>query len=228
MGYDDSGEPQVDFVWGNMAMQPNWNREGWVVQPGNGEAEFFALGHATKQDWGWPAYYPADYMFPAQLLKAEDSHEIALNQWSGYPDFAANEGRFINGNPDLVGLPNIIGLTKDQALAALKAVGIPVEYLKDFTFTGNESPYDWSGSATPNNDGVVLYEYHAPTDVIGYHWDGTPWLASEAEGLVRYTWNWPGDYGDITDLGVNDNQGVWPWAFSVVNTTDPSKNTWDW
>jgi hypothetical protein len=217
---DDLGNAQVDFVWGGtLPPQPNDERHGWVVEPGNGEAEFYTKGHAKATDWGSNGnvdpYFPQDYLFPSETLSAVDSHVNALRYRDGYPA-DSNDYGFPNDYSDQ---PNIYGKTVAEALAQLAEIGVDPAILKDLTFSGGSGPYDWQGGE-PNDDGVVVWRYLAPNNIIGYHWDGTPWLAREAEGLVQYTWGWPG--GSIRT--TRRSQCV----FVAIQTTDPNKDTWSW
>jgi hypothetical protein len=217
MSYDDLGNPRVDFVWGGtLAPQPNWNRYGGVVQPGNGEAEFYTRGHATALEWDNPvdSYFPQDYLFPSELLGAGDSHVNILRYRDGYPG-DSNESGFDGTYTEM---PNVYGKTVKEALAQLAEVGVNPEWLKDWTFSGGSGPYDTNGDS--NDDGVVIWRYYEPTDTIGTHWDGSPWLAREAEGLVQYTWACPWGTFDVTER----YQAV----IVAIQTTDSNKDTYGW
>lgn len=90
---DTAGEIAIDFVWGNMPMQPNDVRPNAVS----------AIGTAGRLD---------------PLL---DNHINALSGWGGYPLFTANSaGEDVAGPTDYVLVPSVIGLTTADATDAMK------------------------------------------------------------------------------------------------------------
>jgi len=161
---DDAGNPRVDFVWGNMAMQPDDQRDTVTsgpepLYPANGEGNF-----------GWDAtyIYPSEGLYATvtqQLSVGDqsinknwddvsyrtvsvpaDNHSTALTNYEGYP-------AFIQGAPydDVipnVTVPNIIGLTASAAVAALSAAGV-TNYNNDGSNTEG---------ATALNDGKVYFQ----------------------------------------------------------------------
>ncbi len=92
---DTSGQVAVDFVWGNMPMQPNDDRPNAVG----------AVGTAGRLD-------------PDASI-----HDIALSGWNGYPLFTANDpGEELSGVA-YIKTPNVLGYTATQAVDALKDDG---------------------------------------------------------------------------------------------------------
>ena len=90
---DTAGEIAIDFVWGNMPMQPNDVRPNAVS----------AIGTAGRLD---------------PLL---DNHINALSGWGGYPLFTPNSaGEDVAGPTDYVLVPSVIGLTTADATDAMK------------------------------------------------------------------------------------------------------------
>jgi len=242
MGWDSGGNAQVDFVWGGMPPQPNWERSG-VVNPGNGEAEYFLNGHATAVEWDNLGYYPADFLHPSHNLDASDSQANALRWWNAYPDYTPNVGNtlfvdfWVNGIPGAE-FPNISGKTLAAALQDLRAIGVAENFLQDAK-TDAENPYATGNWLT--DSGVVFYRYYAPDDEIGTHWDGSPWLASECEGKVFLTSTFPncwigitsyyadgGDYFSSSDPAQAGLTLPWWLSFVVIQTTDPTKNSYEW
>lgn len=96
MALDTSGNEKVDFVWGNMAIQP-WNRSG------SGAAVEVVAANAD-QNKGWSGYsvYPSGDLQRQQTITLNngivqenldaDSHDVATWLWSDYPGFVPNVG----------------------------------------------------------------------------------------------------------------------------------------
>ena len=219
---DDLGNPEVDFVWGNMPMQPN-DQRGWGLMPGCGSAEAVFGGHLPASEAYMGA--PADaigFVKPSVALQSGDSHNIALNSWSAYPGATPGAGNLYSGQSDYVGMPNVYGMGREEALDSLRSVGFPEQYLRDFTFEG---VYDTGND--PDYNGVVFYSYYAPDHIIGYHWDDSPWFAHEAEGQVYWMSSNPGDrYRTNSLAGALGN--LYRFSFTIIQTTDSGKDTWDW
>lgn len=90
---DTAGEVAIDFVWGNLPMQPNDVRPNAVSAVGT----------------------------PGRLDPLLDNHIIALSGWGGYPLFTANSaGEDVAGPTDYVLVPSVIGLTTALATDAMK------------------------------------------------------------------------------------------------------------
>lgn len=253
MATDSGGNAQIDFVWGNLPMQPNYDfdemvtyRRGYSYRPGDGEGEYYTEGHATVSDWNDPSYFPADYLFPSQFLDGKGNHPIALRKWSGYPGNDANQSFELTVDwwevtPAMI-YPNINGLTLESALQTYRNLGIAENFLGDFLTNNSENPYNY-GEGNDNgwlkNSGVVIWKYLAPDTVIGQHWDGSDWLASEADGLVIETQQWSGNWVPVgsyeDDGGTTTSDPTNPYLrhpywldFVVLQTTDPNKNSWNW
>lgn len=238
MAYDDLGNERVDFVWGNMPLQPNHDydtdddlRLNIALYPGDGFAEAILL-HNT------------DGTRPSNMLDAVDNHVIALRKWAEYPN-NANDG--VTGPtltvdwwlPEVPAteFPDIVGLPVEDAIKQLREVGVAENFLQD-ALTINEDPYQ--GAPWDVNSGVIIWHYLEPDAVIGSHWDGTPWLAKEAEGLVEYAASYPAEQTAITSYYQDgseyisssnpaDEIALPDWlTFSVIQTTDPTKNSWSW
>ena len=90
---DTAGEVAIDFVWGNMPMQPNDVRPNAVSAVGT----------------------------PGRLDPTLDSHIIALSGWNGFPQYSPDtEGEDVLGTTDYVLVPSVIGLTTALATDAMK------------------------------------------------------------------------------------------------------------
>jgi hypothetical protein len=238
MAYDDLGNERIDFAWGNFPLQPNHDydndddlRVNIAEYPGDGMAEYI-LHHD-----------PNGYN-PSNMLDAVDSHVIALRKWSDYPDVAQDgvTGPTLTVNwwlPNVPAteFPDIVGRPVEEALKQLREVGVAENFLQD-ALTDAEDPYtqgNWD-----KYSGVVIWHYLDPDYQIGTHWDGTPWLAKEADGIVEYAYSYPAEQTAVTSYyqtgptyfnssNPNDNIYFPYWlSFSVIQTTDPNKNSWSW
>ena len=83
MSTDTSGNQKVDFVWGNVPMQPNTVRadSATVSQMGGGEG-----------DYSWA---PTTKVASTRLDPALDNHAIVEAGWAGYPNYIKAPGNFI-------------------------------------------------------------------------------------------------------------------------------------
>lgn len=84
MSVDSSGRQRVDFVWGNVPMQPNDDRTD------GGATVVVAADAAQNYDWSGYSVYPS-----ARLNQALGNHEIVEPGWSGFPEFIAGAGNYI-------------------------------------------------------------------------------------------------------------------------------------
>lgn len=98
MALDDNGNLRVDFVWGNMAIQPSYD-EG--DRPDSGAQVIIAPNAAQNKGWSGTTVYPSGYLNEQQTITLNneivqytdaDSHDIAMFLWSNYPEFTPNVG----------------------------------------------------------------------------------------------------------------------------------------
>ena len=240
MAVDDNGNPRIDFAWGNMPMQPNHGdnssaRWGMSPYPGDGEAEWFVGKDSqyTREQNGGP--------FLSNQLQAIDSHVIAMRHWSDYPN-NNGEGYTLTINWwDVIPAyqyPNIVGVSEEEAIKQLKECGVnpallvPMEFdaPDEFKYIGYDSDtdtyYDYVNAPGADNPGVIFYRYYDPNHQIGTHWDGRPWLAKESEGMVLDTDFYP---SDVVPVGEYEPNYFSYWhSFVVINTTDPTKDSYQW
>lgn len=100
MALDSSGNQFVDFVWGNMPLQPSYN-EG--DRP-DSSAPVVVVEPNADQNHGWTGHtvYPSGYLSELQTITLNngivqndleaDSHDIAIWLWSNYPSYEPNTG----------------------------------------------------------------------------------------------------------------------------------------
>ena len=193
--------------------------------------------------------YPMPWhAFPSLLLDAKDSHVNVLRTWDGDPGNDPNMGFETTVNWWLDGVPamqypNIFGKTVTEAFDDLRKCGVAENFLQD-TLTNATNPYT-NGEGTDNGwlptSGILIWRYLAPNHQIGTHWDGSPWYASEAENRVTYAYENPGQNtavgsyyesgGDFYNSSDPTQEGLrYPYwsSFCAIQTTDPTKNSWDW
>ena len=139
---DSAGNPRVDFVWGNMAMQPNDQRDvvtsgPEVLIPANGEGNFgwdttykypseglyasveqrLSVGDKDGANASWDNVTTRTVSVPA------DNHSVALTGYSNYPAYLPNYAG--DGDAALeLPIPDISNLTATEALAVVSALGI--------------------------------------------------------------------------------------------------------
>jgi hypothetical protein len=188
---DDAGNPRVDFVWGNMAMQPNDQRDVVTagpepLYPANGEGNF-----------GWDAtfIYPSEGLYSSveqrlsvgdQSVDANwidgvtyrtvavpaDNHSTALTGYNNYPAYKPNYAG--DGDIDIetfVTMPNLVGLTTTAANALISGLGFPTNVqVVNTTWVGAttvndgkiESQSPLAGVETKNDINVNVQKYNAP------------------------------------------------------------------
>ena len=238
MAVDDGGNSRIDFVWGNMPLQPNHNdddsaRWGMSPYPGDGYAEYWFTPEAAL-------VRQAEDENISNQLQAIDSHVIGLRHWNDYPNNAENEGYTLTVDWwDVVPAyqyPNIVGLPVAEAVKQLTECGVNPGLLVDAKFDAptqyeyigydGETYYNLVNAPGQDNPGVIFYRYYEPNDVIGTHWDGRPWYAHESEGMVLDTDYYPSEKVPVGEYEPN-YFSYWH-SFVVVNTTDPTKDSYQW
>jgi hypothetical protein len=120
---DTNGNVQVDFVWGNIARQPNDLR-------------------ATLTDTA-TATATTDPVTGGvvRLVPGKDNHDIILGGWNGYPLYTPNDlgeftGSAYNYTPYIV-VPNVVGLALTNAKDGLRDSGYQDANVKTSTAQAN-------------------------------------------------------------------------------------------
>ena len=191
MAVDDSGNQRIAFEWGNVPMQPNDDRNGAV-------------------------------------LGSKGIHAINGMAWDGFPSEANAEGHtLVDGDPLYI-VPSYTFCwsnpkTKDgdvyDYLEYLRAAGVNPSMLKDATFTGGVSPYDYEGGSY--DSGIIFWSY-IPADVIIYiDWStGTVYTGKDFNNTITAIYSNPGN-----EVAVTASEA---YHSVVAFTNDPSKNTANW
>jgi beta-lactam-binding protein with PASTA domain len=140
---DTSGNVAVDFVWGNLPLQPDDKR---VTSP----TQTTTVGAAQNHSWTYVSTKPSAKIDPTQ-----DTEVIADEAWSAFPGFVPNEG--VPASSTSITIPNVAGYGYKHAVEALVLAGANVG-----TVT-----YRTSGATLLNNGTVYS------TSVTGSHTEGT-------------------------------------------------------
>lgn len=111
MANDTGGNVKVDFVWGNIPMQPDDARtDGTPV---------VVVANNAAQNKSWSGYTT----YPSGVLNAAlDNHVNAVANYNGFPDYTP-VAPFLDAI-DQVAVPDLAGLTSAAAKTALEAVGL--------------------------------------------------------------------------------------------------------
>jgi hypothetical protein len=159
MALDSAGNPKIDFVWGNLPMQPDTERtgEGAVVM---GEPN-------GDQNRGWSGYsvYPSNTLAETYSVElnngivqenlSADSHITAIDNWSSFPDFEPNTG-FTAPAPSYYSAPSInheiFGIRKQWQDSTL-------DYNMFFMFLQGQNHNLYNGN-TVNISGSDVAEYN--------------------------------------------------------------------
>ena len=149
---DDAGNVVIDFVWGNLPLQPDDVR---VTSP----SQTVTVGGAQNHSWtnyGTKA--------SAKINPAQDTHVIAEEAWANFPAFAANEG--VPASSTTITIPDVTGYGLISAVEALVLAGANVGTVSyrttgaTYANTGTVYSVSTSGSnteGTPVN--LVVYKY---------------------------------------------------------------------
>ena len=161
---DDLGNVAVDYVWGNLPIQPNDARPGMAGEwLGDGDSHNIA---ATQYN-DFPGYQEnvrTTYI---------DSDPLYNTPANGFWDSNSNQYNCA---------------TRDSHIEFLRTVGVDPSILKDFTFSGGET--EWDATGEPNFDGVVFYLYVPEGEVIDFDQNlGYILTGADLDGKVAYTFN---------------------------------------
>lgn len=200
----DSGYPQVpggnervDFVWGNVPMQPDDDRTG------NGNPTVVVAANAAQNvDWSGYSVFPSPALTktaitvnlnPGITQSVPNNHSVALNNWNGFPDYTP-VAPFLD-TLDQAAIPNVVGQLEAAATTALTNAGF-VKGAVTTTFVGATTVNDGQvkaqtpAAATVANLGtaVALVKFNAPEvpDLSGLT-EVAATAALTAVGLVKGT-----------------------------------------
>ena len=208
----DSGAPaygaantniRVDFVYGNMPMQPNEDRYN-AERPllGAGDSHSIAL-----TEWNTYPYTDADPV----------------------TNILINDGRTLEGGDAFywpaVGLCNTWGVNENKLETVKKeliACGVPAAWLTDAQWTGGDHSYDDENGDYDTNSGRIFYYYVAPGYDFGWDAVGVKAYGADFDGTVIYGSKNPGVEDGNTAGDKNDFYLV------VFQSHTPGLETADW
>lgn len=200
---DDSGNVQVDFVWGNLPMQPNDDRtdNGYSFGGGEGDHGWYSTYQYTSDTLRISDYYNNDSvqnLFDIRPLIGTD-HIRADIGYSNFPGYIPNyEGDEDSGLEAVV--PNVVRMMKNIGRNKLEAANL--DYSNNYV--------------NPQVQGVV-----STGTTIRFYVDNT-------YGLKAGDQVWPDntvwDYDDQQIVTVVDAGGAW-FEIKAETAPDPALDT---
>ena len=204
----DSGAPaygdantniRVDFVYGNMPMQPNEDR---YYKLNAGDSHAIAL-----TEWNTYPYTDADPV----------------------TNILINDGRTLEGGDAFywpaVGFCNT-GQLEENRLETVKkeliACGVPASWLTDAQWTGGADPYDDETGTYDTNSGRIFYYYIEPGNFMGIDAVGVKYYGADFDNTVMYGAEIPNYKSGVIGADKNDFYLV------VFQSHTPGLETADW
>ena len=222
---DDAGNPQVDFVWGNMPLQPDDQR------PDDGSSQLSPGNSAGNRGWDELRVFPSDalgssytqylsvgdqsvdvfWMEPStrNVSVPADNHVVAADAYNGFPglDYSYPHGDLI---PDAT-VPDVVEQTISDATNIIEGAGLVVGDVNDNIV-----------DATTENDGYVLSQDPAAGTLVN---------TGDAVNVVKYHYlpqvpdvvgePWPQAETDLTNAGYNPVVA----GSSTVGATETNANS---
>jgi hypothetical protein len=166
MALDTAGNVKVDFIWGNLPMQPDDERTGTATN----------IGGSTG-DTGWSATTKVNSnalvktaisksLWNGLTTSVGNNHSVVVNNWNKYPDYDPTAPYL--DTLDQVAVPNVVGMTESAAGTALTTLAL----VKGTVTTTADG-------ATAENDGLVKTQSIAA---------GTVRNLGTAVNLVKYAY----------------------------------------
>jgi hypothetical protein len=172
---DTAGEVAIDFVWGNLPIQPNDARP-------NAASATLSTTVTTR--------------VAGRLDPAADSHINALSGWNGYPQYTPDTaGEDVAGSVDYILVPDVRGFTTALAEDAMKDASLTVttaaaatnavSTITAVSRTGTTATLTSAGSGAkyPVGTKITVASLVSPNDVL----NGTYTVTAVATNTVSYT-----------------------------------------
>ena len=172
---DTAGEVAIDFVWGNLPVQPNDARP-------NAASATLSTTVTTR--------------VAGRLDPAADSHINALSGWNGYPQYTPDTaGEDVAGSVDYILVPDVRGFTTALAEDAMKDASLTVttaaaatnavSTITAVSRTGTTATLTSAGSGAkyPVGTKITVASLVSPNDVL----NGTYTVTAVATNTVSYT-----------------------------------------
>lgn len=120
---DDSGNVQVDFVWGNFAPQPDELRDGAENSFGGGSGDHGWDSTVYLNSSTLDTVITTNIGTPVKTVPVLNFHNALVEGYSNFPGFIADYAG--DNDPDLeVVVPEFVGKLIDVATADAEAVGL--------------------------------------------------------------------------------------------------------
>ena len=210
---DDSGNVQVDFVWGNMPLQPNDDRsdQGSSFGGGSGDNGWASTYSATSDTLRTADYNNSSSVQDLFNIKVPaDSHTIATTGYSNFPGYIPNYAG--DGDTGLEAVvPNLLRLTRSQAILELDKVNLD---LRMYYHTPAINYIESTGTT------VRVWAYDTDAEGGGY---AQAYLVGLRAGDKVYVNNDLEPFSDlVTITAVNeDEEDSWI-EFEVENAFEPA------
>ena len=232
MANDTSGNIKVDFVWGNLPMQPDDERTG----DGNVTVK---VANNAAQNKQWSGYSvkasPAltktaiDVTLSGGLTSSVgNNHSVALNNWNGFPDYTP-VAPYLD-TTDQAAIPNVVGLTEAAATTALtnasfvKGAVTTTTSGAVFTVTKAEIPSTDTVKITTSAPHEVVAGNSITLDISTSGWDGlnsTFTVSSVTSTTITFTRSG----SEVTAEATVSGSGVNNTRVGLVKTQTPAAGT---
>lgn len=141
---DTAGNVFVDFVWGNIPMQPNDERADGTPT--------ITTTVGGDQNVSWTNY---STVASARLNPELSNHAVVEAKYAGFPAFADGDGAYISGVA-YIQVPNVLGLTTALALDALKDAGYEAANITTATAATNAAKTVTAAARTASSTTLVF------------------------------------------------------------------------
>lgn len=217
---DDSGNVQVDFVWGNLPLQPNDDRTDQYVGVSNVENVGWTQGYKYTSD----TLRTSDYYVELNNLDGRvpaDSHTIATTGYSNFPAYIENYAG--DGDADLETIvPNVRGMLR--TVGQNKLIAADLDYNRIYvnydiltvTSTDKVVTVTTDGNHALEVNDVVSIDYNDGADFYG------TWLDVTITAKTANTFSF--ELGTAPSPALDFNATGFVWTdnrFIVAQTQEP-------
>jgi hypothetical protein len=196
---DSNGNPFIDFVWGNMPMEPNDDR---AVSPitsyfggGEGDANYDSAVLVTSGKLDDESFNVEVNNVGLEYSTPADNHIIATTNYKGFPEFS-QEFPYNDTIPNLV-VPNVVNTLGTTAQATLTSAGL--------TFTSSSTTV----GATSSNANKVKTQSPAAGSLV-----------NAGEKITLVTYNYVAPEPILTGPIAGFNRTSAGTSFNVLNGDD--------
>lgn len=131
---DSAGNVFVDFVWGNVPMQPNDDRANFDYTATKADIAVEVVAADADQNNQWSGYsvYPS-----ARLNPKVGPHAIAEAKYAGFPAFTGNDDGAMISKVEYIVVPSVIGAALAVAKDTLRDAGYEIGNITTATAATN-------------------------------------------------------------------------------------------